>query len=103
MTSALFKCCIIPRLQAQESGTHAPLKVMLGDSDTYVMESVKREDEGRYFCKVTNDLGSEEIYTDVVVVGMYFLCTLYVSVLRERDDHSFGAGANSNPTIHLVI
>ena len=51
-------------------GAHAKVKAMLREeSDTYVIEHVSRQDGGRYFCKVTNELGSAEVYTDVVVLS----------------------------------
>ena len=37
---------------------------------SYIIESVDRSDEGRYFCRATNSLGTAEAFVDVHMLGM---------------------------------
>ena len=57
------------REQAVQTGV-VKLKVKLGEeSDTYTIKNVQKDDEGRYFCKVTNLLGAKEAHADVTMLG----------------------------------
>ena len=38
-------------------------------TDTYVIHDVSSDDEGRYFCRVTNTFGSKEVFVDVRMLG----------------------------------
>jgi len=40
------------------------------DPGTYVIESVDSSDEGRYFCRATNSLGTVETFVDVHMLGI---------------------------------
>jgi len=39
------------------------------DQGSYVIESVDTSDEGRYFCRATNSLGTVEASVDVNMLG----------------------------------
>ena len=45
-------------------------------SNSYVIRDVDIDDEGRYFCRVTNTFGSEEVHVDVKMLGQS-LNTIY--------------------------
>ena len=52
----------------------ANLKVKLPeDTDTLYIKSVSEDDEGKYFCKVTNELGSKEGSADIRVLSKSIL------------------------------
>ena len=52
------------------TGGVVKLKVKLAeDVDTYTIDDVQKDDEGRYFCKITNLLGTKEAHADVKMLG----------------------------------
>jgi hypothetical protein len=44
-------------------------------TDNYVIHHVSKDDEGRYFCRVTNSFGTKEAFVDLRMLGQ--LLTLY--------------------------
>ena len=47
------------------------VKVKLAENtETYVISDLDSDDEGRYFCKVSNGLGVKEIFVDVKMFGL---------------------------------
>ena len=46
------------------------VKVRLAQGNTsYVIRDVKEDDEGRYFCRVTNSVGSREALVEVKMLS----------------------------------
>lgn len=46
------------------------VKVRLAEgTDTYVIRDADSDDEGRYFCRVTNTFGMKEVHVDVRMLG----------------------------------
>jgi len=39
------------------------------EQGSYVIESVNSSDEGRYFCRASNSLGTAEAFVDVHMLG----------------------------------
>lgn len=59
--------CIV---QEQKMSEMIRVKVRLAEGmDTYVIRDVDIDDEGRYFCRVTNTFGMKEVHVDVRVLG----------------------------------
>ena len=51
------------------------------DDSTHVIESVDTSDEGRYFCRASNSLGTVEAFVDVNMLGTLLesCCYCFVS------------------------
>jgi hypothetical protein len=43
---------------------------------SYIINKVEMDDEGHYFCRVSNSLGFKELYVDVNVLGRNLSCLL---------------------------
>ena len=53
------------------------VKVRLAQgTDSYVIRDVSAADEGRYFCRTTNTIGSREAHVDVRMMGECFETSL---------------------------
>ena len=58
-------------------------------SSTCAIESVDEQNEGRYYCKVTNRLGIKEAYADLTVLGKISAILVYhIYASVERAFHS---------------
>jgi Immunoglobulin I-set domain len=61
---------LIACLQEQKMSDLIRVKVRLAEgTDTYVIRDVDSDDEGRYFCRVTNTFGMKEVHVDVRMLG----------------------------------
>ncbi|ELU13463.1 hypothetical protein CAPTEDRAFT_228638 [Capitella teleta] len=70
--------------KATESGW-ARAKVRVGkDSPDYEIDRVEADDEGRYFCRVSNELGFKEVYVDVQMLVPAEVQPLSHWVAQER-------------------
>lgn len=50
------------------------LRLGAGMGKTYhTIPSASLSDEGRYFCKATNNMGEDEAYADIDLMGMLFM------------------------------
>ena len=59
-------------LQEQRITDMVSVKVRLAQGvDSYVIRDVSAADEGRYFCRATNVIGSREAPVDVRMIGEY--------------------------------
>ena len=83
--------------QEQKMSEMVRVKVRLAEkTDTYVISGVTSEDEGRYFCRVSNTIGTKEVSVDVKMLGLYIYvimlfyllwCT-FPEMYLSRDVHS---------------
>lgn len=71
----LLLCVLLFVSQEHEVQDGVKLKVKLGrglDKTTHVIHEVDPSDEGRYFCRAFNTLGSKETHADIRLMSMFY-------------------------------
>jgi len=61
-------CCCDAQEQKMSEMIHVKVRLAQG-SDSYVIRDVSSDDEGRYFCRASNEFGVKEASVDVRMLG----------------------------------